>query len=117
MIMTIYASFNQSLTELLLMVCPYVLLVLAALIFMVVRAAMAARILLACYSLGLVCIYLAGEPWKIPTKLWDQPFVVTWYYTAWLDLALAPCLAAWYWVRNHQRKRASSTAGTDPTNP
>lgn len=100
--MPCFASFNQSTTELDLILCPFVLVILAIIIFLAARATTAARILLACYTLILAWMYWLGEPWRIPTKLWDQPFVVTWYSAAWIDLALLPCLAAWYWARNRK---------------
>ncbi len=100
--MPCFASFNQSFTEVALIFTPFVLLILAVVIFLVARATAAARILLACYTLILAWMYWLAEPWRIPTKLWDQPFTVTWYSAAWINLALLPCLAIWYWVRNRK---------------
>lgn len=99
-----FASFNTSNTELVLMISPFLLVILAIIIFLSARATTLARILLACYTLWLAWVCYLSEPWHIPTRLWDQPFVVAWYSTAWIDLALLPCLAAWYWVRNLRRK-------------
>jgi hypothetical protein len=104
MSITCFASFNQSNTELVLILSPFVLLILALIIFLVARATTLARTFLACYTLALAWMYWLGEPWHIPTKLWDQPFVVTWYSTAWIDLALLPCLAVWLWAKSRTSK-------------
>jgi len=86
------AHMDIGLGNFVLMIAPFLLLPLAlAVIFL--RSWATALLGVFATSLVLICIY--GEPWRIPTKLWDQPFVQSWYYCVWFDLLLLPMLGLW----------------------
>lgn len=86
------ASFNLTQWQVALMGSPFILLFLASCIAILASNKRLARLLLYIYAIGLVLMYLYGEPWRFPAKLSDEPFVQGWYATAWLDLILLPIL-------------------------